>query len=212
MRRLMIAGLMAMTAPLAAAAAPAVAQVYQPSGPGYGHYDGQRPARDDAVERRWVDAQARYRAEVQRYQMERDRYERARRGEEGYGYAPPPPPAGNYDNGYDQGGYSRAPVPDQDDERDENGYDASRYYRDGPNYSERTLSRDDRVYAGSDGRYYCRRSDGTTGLIVGGAAGGVLGNVIDGGHSRAVGTLLGGALGALVGKSVDQQNASVRCR
>ena len=48
------------------------------------------------------------------------------------------------------------------------GYYADRYYRDDARYRERRLSRRDRIYRGSDGRYYCRRSDGTTGLIVGG--------------------------------------------
>jgi hypothetical protein len=91
-------------------------------------------------------------------------------------------------------------------------YDAARYYRDGSNYRERVLSSDDRVYRGSDGRYYCRRSDGTTGLIVGAAAGGILGNVIDGGHSRTVGTLIGGAIGALTGRAVEQSQNEVRCR
>jgi len=90
-------------------------------------------------------------------------------------------------------------------------YDASRYYRDGPSYSERRLSDNDQVYRGSDGRYYCKRSDGTTGLIVGAAAGGILGNVIDGGHNRAAGTLIGGALGALAGKSIAENN-DIRCR
>lgn len=90
-------------------------------------------------------------------------------------------------------------------------YDASRYYRDGPNYSERRLTGADEVYRGSDGRYYCKRGDGTTGLIVGAAAGGILGNVIDGGHNRAAGTLIGGALGALAGKSIAENN-DIRCR
>jgi hypothetical protein len=90
-------------------------------------------------------------------------------------------------------------------------YDASRYYRDGPNYSERRLSDNDEVYRGSDGRYYCKRGDGTTGLIVGAAAGGILGNIIDGGHKRTAGTLIGGALGALAGKSI-AENQDIRCR
>ena len=90
------------------------------------------------------------------------------------------------------------------------GYDPARYYHQG-NYRERRLGRNDRVYRGSDGRYYCRRSDGTTGLIVGGLGGAALGNVIDGGHSRAAGTLIGGALGALLGQSVDR-STDVRCR
>ena len=92
------------------------------------------------------------------------------------------------------------------------GYYADRYYVDGPRYRERRLSSRDRVYRGENGQYYCRRNDGTTGLIVGGAAGGILGNVIDGGRSRILGTLLGGAAGALAGRAVDQNNSSVRCR
>jgi hypothetical protein len=90
-------------------------------------------------------------------------------------------------------------------------YDATRYYRDDPRYQERRLSGNDEVYRGSDGRYYCKRNDGTTGLVIGAVGGGVIGNVIDGGHNRVAGTLIGGALGALVGKSIDQ-NSDVRCR
>ena len=89
-------------------------------------------------------------------------------------------------------------------------YDASRYYRAG-RYPERRLSANDMVYRGSDGRYYCKRNDGTTGLIVGAAAGGLLGNLIDGGHNRVAGTLIGGALGALTGRAIDR-NSDIRCR
>lgn len=90
------------------------------------------------------------------------------------------------------------------------GYYAERYYRDGPNYRERRLSRNDRVYRGQNGQYYCRRSDGTTGLIVGGIAGGVLGNVIAPGGSQTLGTILGGIGGAAAGAAIDSRNA--RCR
>jgi uncharacterized protein YcfJ len=90
------------------------------------------------------------------------------------------------------------------------GYYADRYYRDAPQYNERVLSESDRVYVGRDNRYYCRRSDGTTGLIVGGLAGGVLGNVLTSGRSETLGTLLGGAAGALAGRQIDR--SSVRCR
>jgi len=100
---------------------------------------------------------------------------------------------------------------DRDYSRYRTDYDAARYYRDDPRYSERRLSASDQVYRGSDGRYYCKRSDGTTGLIVGAAAGGILGNVIDGGGNRLAGTLIGGTLCALAGKSIDQ-NSDVRCR
>jgi len=90
------------------------------------------------------------------------------------------------------------------------GYDPSRYYRDGRYYRERRLSRGDRIYRGNDGRYYCRRSDGTTGLIVGAIAGGLLGNALDGGRSSTLGTILGAGGGALLGRSIDR--GEVRCR
>lgn len=90
------------------------------------------------------------------------------------------------------------------------GYEADRYYRDDRRYRERRLSQNDRIYAGRDGRYYCRRNDGTTGLIIGGIAGGVLGSAISPGGSGLLGALLGGAGGAALGQSVDRNN--VRCR
>ncbi len=89
-------------------------------------------------------------------------------------------------------------------------YDASRYYREGSNYRERRLTRNDRIYRGSNGRYYCRRNDGTTGLIVGGVAGGLLGNSIAGRGDGLLGTLLGAAAGGALGNAVDRGN--VRCR
>lgn len=108
-----------------------------------------------------------------------------------------------YGSGYSQYDYDR-PDPAY------NGYYADRYYRDGPRYHARRLSRNDRVYVGQDGRYYCRRSDGTTGLIVGGIAGGVLGNLIAPGGSKTLGTLLGAAGGAVAGTAIDQNNVSCR--
>ncbi len=90
------------------------------------------------------------------------------------------------------------------------GYDAGRYYVDNPRYRERRLSQNDRVYRGNDGRYYCRRNDGTTGLIVGGLAGGVLGNIIAPGGSQTLGTILGAAGGAVAGRAIDRSDA--RCR
>ena len=110
------------------------------------------------------------------------------------------------------GGYGAAGV-GRPGERDRysTDYDAARDYRDGPNYQERRLAENDQVYRGSDGRYYCKRNDGTTGLVVGAVGGGVIGNVIDGGHNRVAGTLIGGALGALAGKAIDQ-SSNVSCR
>ena len=117
----------------------------------------------------------------------------------------------NGNRAYGSNGYGYTGGYQSDPSRFATQYDARRYYREGPQYSERRLSDADEVYRGSDGRYYCKRSDGTTGLIVGGAVGGVLGNVVDGGHNRVAGTLIGGALGALLGRSVEQ-NSDVRCR
>lgn len=91
-----------------------------------------------------------------------------------------------------------------------NDYDAGRYYRDGRQYRERRLARGDRLYRGRDGRYYCRRSDGTTGLIVGGVAGGILGNIIAPGGSETIGTIIGAAAGAAIGREVER--GEVRCR
>ncbi len=91
-------------------------------------------------------------------------------------------------------------------------YYADRYHRDDPRrYRERQLRRDERIYRGENGRYYCRRSDGTTGLIVGAVAGGALGNVIAPGGSELVGTILGAIGGGLAGRAIDR-GREVRCR
>ena len=90
-------------------------------------------------------------------------------------------------------------------DRDGN-WEPSDSYRSG-RYRERRLSRNDRIYKGRDGRAYCRRGDGTTGLVVGGVAGGLLGNLVGGG---TLGTLAGAGGGALLGRSVDRGN--VKCR
>lgn len=90
------------------------------------------------------------------------------------------------------------------------GYDAGRYYREDPRRRERRLSDRDRVYRGEDGRLYCRRSDGTTGLIVGAIAGGILGNVLAPGRSETLGTLLGAIAGGAIGHEIDRND--VRCQ
>ena len=89
-------------------------------------------------------------------------------------------------------------------------YRAERYYRDGRYYQSRQLSYNDRVYRGQNGQYYCRRSDGTTGLIIGGAVGGLLGNSIARGGSKTVGTIIGAGAGALLGREVDRGGVSCR--
>ena len=77
-------------------------------------------------------------------------------------------------------------------------------------YEPRRLYRSDRIWRGNDGRYHCRRDSGTTGLIIGGAVGALLGRELDGGRDRTVGTILGAAGGGLLGRAIDQ--GELRCR
>lgn len=65
-------------------------------------------------------------------------------------------------------------------------------------------------WRGDDGRYYCRRSNGTTGILVGAVAGALLGRSIDRYGDRSTGTILGAAAGALLGREVERSSA--RCR
>jgi hypothetical protein len=90
--------------------------------------------------------------------------------------------------------------------RDRYGYD-TRYY--GRDYTSQSHYRGAQTWRGNDGRNYCRKSDGTTGLIVGAAAGALLGRAVDGGYNHTTGTILGGVVGALLGKKVAQGS---RCR
>jgi len=90
-------------------------------------------------------------------------------------------------------------------------WDASRYYRrDDWRYRPRRLGRNDYIYRGSDNRYYCRRDDGTTGLIVGGITGGVLGQIIAPGGAKTLGAIIGAGAGALIGRAID--DGDIVCR
>lgn len=79
--------------------------------------------------------------------------------------------------------------------------DAQRYY---------TSSNGVRYWRGDDGRYHCKRSNGTTGLIVGAAAGALAGRAIDTRGERTTGTILGAAAGALLGKELTSGKVSCR--
>lgn len=108
-----------------------------------------------------------------------------------------------HDRGYDR----------DDDRRYDRGYDRGhdRGYRNdrGDRYGAR-VAHDTRAWRGRDGRYYCRRDNGTTGLLIGAAAGGVIGNEVAGRGDRTLGAILGAAGGAILGRSIDR--GSSRCR
>ena len=67
-----------------------------------------------------------------------------------------------------------------------------------------------RYWRGDDGRYYCRRSNGTVGLLVGAALGALVGRSIDTHGERTTGTVLGAAAGALLGNELAK--GPTRCR
>ena len=68
-----------------------------------------------------------------------------------------------------------------------------------------------KTWRDSQGRVRCRRQNGTTGLLIGGAAGAIAGRAIDGGRNRTVGTIAGAAAGALIGREIDKSRG-FRCR
>lgn len=86
-----------------------------------------------------------------------------------------------------------------------NRYDDRRY--DDRRYGER-LRGDSRVWRGDDGRYYCKRSNGTTGLLIGAAGGALIGRELT--RDRTLGAIVGAAGGALLGRQIDR--GSARCR
>lgn len=85
-----------------------------------------------------------------------------------------------------------------------------RRYRDRDRYEGRRLSRNDRVWRGNDGRYRCKRDDGTTGLVIGAIGGALAGRAVDTRGDRSLGTILGAVGGGLLGREIDRGDA--RCR
>jgi uncharacterized protein YcfJ len=82
----------------------------------------------------------------------------------------------------------------------------------GPNAEASAQSRAKyREWRGRDGRRYCRKPDGTTGLLVGGVAGALVGRSIDTRGDRTLGTVLGAGAGALAGRTVERETGK-RCR
>ena len=77
-------------------------------------------------------------------------------------------------------------------------------------YEPRRISHNDRIWRSKDGRYHCRRENGTTGLIIGAAVGALVGRELDGGRDRTVGTIIGAAGGGLLGRAIDR--GELKCR
>lgn len=85
----------------------------------------------------------------------------------------------------------------------------ARIYDDRGFYLEpRRLSRNDRVWRGDDGRYYCRRDNGTTGLVIGAGVGALAGAKLA--RDKTLGAIIGGVAGGLIGREIDR--GELRCR
>lgn len=92
------------------------------------------------------------------------------------------------------------------------GWDRGRSYGD-ERYERRydePVRADTRIWRGDDGQYYCRRENGTTGLLIGAAVGGLIGHEVAGRGDRTLGVILGAAGGAILGRAIDRSNT--RCR
>ena len=72
------------------------------------------------------------------------------------------------------------------------------------------VNRNTRIWRGSDGRYRCKKDNGTTGLLIGGAVGGLAGHEIAGNGDKLLGTVIGAGAGALLGREIDRDK--YRCR
>ncbi len=78
----------------------------------------------------------------------------------------------------------------------------------GPSYDNRAYGYDN--YGDRDGGYRCQKR-GTTGMIIGAVAGGLLGREVVGWRGdRTAGTIVGAGVGALAGRALDR-NGGRRC-
>lgn len=89
--------------------------------------------------------------------------------------------------------------------KDRSIYDSRGYYRE-----PRRITRQSRIWRGDDGRYYCRRDNGTTGLIIGAGVGALAGHELAGRGDKTLGVILGAAAGGLLGREIDR--GGLKCR
>lgn len=96
-------------------------------------------------------------------------------------------------------------------DRREHRREVRRIYDDrGRYYQPRRITRNSYMWRGRDGRYYCRRDNGTTGLVIGAGVGALAGHQIAGSGNRTLGAILGGTVGALLGREIDRGSLSCR--
>ena len=81
--------------------------------------------------------------------------------------------------------------------------DDRRANRDGRRY-------EGRYWRGNDGRYRCKRSNGTTGLLVGAGVGALIGDQVAGRGDKTLGAIVGGLGGAAAGRAIDRSRVSCR--
>jgi len=60
------------------------------------------------------------------------------------------------------------------------------------------------------GKYYCKRDNGTTGLVIGAGVGALAGHELAGDGDKTLGVLLGAALGGVLGRAIDR--GDLQCR
>jgi hypothetical protein len=109
----------------------------------------------------------------------------------GGGYYPQQSYSGGY---YPQQSYGGGYYPQQSYSGAYSGYYNQQGYYSGP------------TWRGDDGRYHCRRSDGSTGTVIGAGVGALIGSQIAGYGDRTTGAVIGGAVGALIGSRADSKN------
>ena len=86
-----------------------------------------------------------------------------------------------------------------------------RMYNDRGHYVQpRRITRNSYMWRGRDGRYYCKRDNGTTGLVIGAGVGALAGHELAGRGDKVLGTVLGGAVGAIIGREIDRGSLSCR--
>ncbi|MGQ7829384.1 glycine zipper 2TM domain-containing protein [Altererythrobacter sp. Z27] len=84
-------------------------------------------------------------------------------------------------------------------------YDSRGYY-----IEPRRITRNSYIWRGKDGKYYCKRDNGTTGLIIGAGVGALAGHELAGRGDKTLGALLGAAVGGVLGRAIDR--GDLQCR